>query len=99
MNKPDYHIVVCASFRMTGQPQGVCHRKGAVDLLGHLENEILDRGINAQVSSTGCLKQCEKGPIMVVHPGNHWYGQMDTDRVDEVLDALENGQPATALLM
>ena len=33
MEKPDYHILVCASFRVGGDPKGTCHKKGSVDLL------------------------------------------------------------------
>ena len=62
MEKPTYHILVCNSFRVGGDPRGVCNRKDATDLLQLLENEVVDRGIDALVSSTGCLKQCEQGP-------------------------------------
>ncbi|TAK30108.1 MAG: (2Fe-2S) ferredoxin domain-containing protein [Chloroflexota bacterium] len=99
MNKPEHHFLVCASFRLSGDPQGKCHRKGAVSLMQHLEEEILDREINATVSSTGCMKQCEKGPVMVVYPSGYWYGNVDEDIIDTVLDAIENGRvPAVAQL-
>ncbi|MCC7145951.1 MAG: (2Fe-2S) ferredoxin domain-containing protein [Phycisphaeraceae bacterium] len=99
IKKPDIHILVCASFRTTGEPKGVCHRKGSTDLLSYLENEILDRGLNAQVTSTGCFKLCDKGPVMVVHPGNHWYGEIDEEKIDQILDKLEENQPAAELLL
>jgi len=99
ISKPEHHILVCASFRVNGDPKGACHKKGACGLLEFLEGEILDRGINAQVTSTGCFKVCEQGPVMVVHPGNHWYGKMDEKRIEAVLDHLEDGEPATELLM
>ncbi|HYW80264.1 MAG TPA: (2Fe-2S) ferredoxin domain-containing protein [Thermoguttaceae bacterium] len=99
MEKPDYHLFVCGSFRVSGDPQGICHRKGAVDLLQYLEGEIIDRGLNAVVSSTGCLKVCEKGPAMVVYPSASWYGGLNEEKLDEILDAMEEGQPAEALLI
>ena len=99
MKNPDYHFLVCNSFRVSGMPQGVCNKKGAVDLLGYLENEIVDRGLNAQVSSTSCLKMCEKGPAMVIYPAGWWYHDVDTKKLDTILDALEEGQPANELLM
>ncbi len=94
MEKPTYHIFVCNSFRKTGEPQGICNRKGAPNLLQYLENEITDRGIDAMVTSAGCLKVCEKGPAMVVYPGGWWYGKLD-----EILDALEKGEPAAEALL
>jgi len=92
MQKPERHIFVCASFRHSGEPQGVCHKKGAAGLLPYLENELADRGMSdVSVTSTGCLKVCEKGPVMVVYPENTWYGNVDEGAVDEILDAMEDG--------
>jgi nitrogen fixation protein NifB len=99
MEKPAYHILVCNSFRLSGAPQGVCNKKGAPDLLQYLENEIVDRGLPAMVSSTGCLKVCDRGPAMVVYPGGWWYGAMTEEKVDAVLDALEKGEPAAEWLL
>lgn len=98
MKKPEYHIFVCNSFRLTGEPQGVCNKKGAADLLQYIEEEILDRGIDAMVSSAGCLKMCEKGPVMIIYPNNYWYGEITEDVVDEILNALEDGKAAEAYL-
>lgn len=92
MNKPEYHILVCNSFRISGDPQGICNRKDAKSLLQYLEGEILDRGLDAMISSTGCLKACEKGPIMVVHPANVWYGKVDEEAIDAILDGIEEGE-------
>jgi len=99
MDKPEYHIFVCNSFRVGGDPQGVCNRKDAVNLLQVLENEIVDRDLDAMVSSTGCLKQCEKGPVVIVYPQGWWYSEVDEDRLDEILDAMEEGKPAEELLV
>jgi (2Fe-2S) ferredoxin len=84
---------------MTGEPQGVCNKKGAVDLLQQLEEEIIDRGLDAQVSSTGCLKVCDRGPAMVIYPAGWWYGDVDEEKLDEILDALEEGNPAEDYLI
>ena len=98
MEKPEYHIFVCASFRADGDPKGVCHKKGSVPLLPYIENEILDRGLDAQITSTGCMKFCDHGPVMVIQPQGLWYGQVESeDAVDEILDALEDGEIAENL--
>lgn len=99
MNKPEYHLLVCNSFRLSGAAQGACNKKGAPNLLQYLENEIIDRGLNAMVSSTGCLKLCDKGPVMVVYPAGWWYGELNEERLDQVLDALAEGQPVKELLV
>jgi (2Fe-2S) ferredoxin len=95
MEKPKHHICVCASFRAGGDPKGVCHKKGSVGFLPYIENEILDRGLDAQVTSTGCMKACDFGPVMVVYPEGLWYGNVDSEEaIDEILDALEAGAAA-----
>ena len=70
---PERQILVCQSFRSKGDPKGICHKQ-TDGFLQYLEEEILDRGLDIQVTATGCLKQCEQGPILVVQPDNRWYG-------------------------
>jgi (2Fe-2S) ferredoxin len=100
MDKTAHHILVCASFRTSGDPKGVCHKKGAADHLSYIENEIIDRGLDVTVSSTGCLKQCNSGPIVVVYPENQWYGKVDSEEaIDTILDAVESGITASDFLL
>jgi (2Fe-2S) ferredoxin len=99
MQKPQYHFFLCNSFRMNGEPQGVCNRKGSPDLLQYLQNEITDRGLDAIVSTTSCLNVCEKGPIMVIYPQAWWYYELTEEKVDRILDALDSGEPVPELLM
>ena len=94
MGKPDHHIFVCASFRSgKGDSQGTCSKKGAVGFLPYIENEIADRGLNIAVTSTGCMKACDHGPVMVIYPENQWYGSIDSEeKIDEILDSIEDGK-------
>jgi (2Fe-2S) ferredoxin len=50
-----------------------------------LENEVM-------VTSTGCVGLCEKGPIVMIYPGQVWYGEVTEDDIDDILDALEKGE-------
>lgn len=97
MNKPTYHFLVCNSFRLSGEPQGVCHRKGAQDLLRHIEESCMDRNLDALVSSTGCLKVCTHGPVVVLYPQGKWFGEVDEAKVEAILDALEEGADTSSL--
>lgn len=95
LTKPEHHIFICNSFRTKGEAQGVCNKKKAVSLIQYLENELVDRGLdNVLVSSTGCLKLCEHGPVMMIYPDNYWYGEVNEEAIDEILDALEEDKPA-----
>ncbi len=51
------------------------------------------------VSSTGCMNRCEKGPLMVIYPEGSWYGEVNEEKIDEILDALKEGKEATELLL
>lgn len=99
MEKPVHHIFVCASFRTNGGSQGACHRKDSNSLLQYLETELQDRDMtDTMVSSTGCMNRCEQGPIMIVYPEGYWYGTVDEEKIDAVLDGLAVGEPAEGLL-
>ncbi len=97
MNKPTYHFLVCNSFRLSGEPQGVCHRKGALDLLHALEEGCMDRNLDALVSSTGCLKACTQGPVVVLYPQGKWFGEVDEAKVEAILDAIEEDADTSSL--
>jgi (2Fe-2S) ferredoxin len=99
MEKPKIHIFVCNSFRMNGDPQGVCNKKGAAQFLQYIEEEILDRGLDAMVSSTGCLKVCDRGPVMLIYPMGWWYGEITEEKIDDILDALEDETPVEEYLL
>ncbi|MGB6068567.1 MAG: (2Fe-2S) ferredoxin domain-containing protein [Desulfomonilaceae bacterium] len=99
MQKPDHHIFVCASFRGT-EAKGKCIKKESLQLIPHIEEELADRGLNAMVSTTGCLNLCEEGPVMVIYPQAYWYRGVNSEEVvDEILDALEAGEPAERYLL
>jgi (2Fe-2S) ferredoxin len=100
MEKPEHHIFVCMSFRGL-EPKGKCIKKNAPELLGYLESELADRGMDSvMVSTTGCLKLCEKGPVVLVYPEGYWYqGVEGEEAIDAILDALENGGPAKDYLV
>jgi (2Fe-2S) ferredoxin len=99
MHKPQYHFLICNSFRANGEPQGVCNKKGAMNLLQYLQTEISDRGLDAIASTTSCLNVCEKGPILVVYPNELWYHEVTEEKIDEILDALEENSPVPSSLM
>ncbi|MCK5213814.1 MAG: (2Fe-2S) ferredoxin domain-containing protein [Candidatus Omnitrophica bacterium] len=99
MEKPDFHFFVCNSFRAGGESQGICNKKGAVDLIQYLESELADRGMSSFVTSTGCLKVCDRGPAMVVYPKGDWYGNLGEEAIDEILDAMEEGSIAEKYLL
>jgi (2Fe-2S) ferredoxin len=99
MGIPSNQILVCQSFRLKGDPKGICHKK-TDGFLQYLEEEILDRGLDCLVTATGCLKQCDNGPAMVVQPQNWWFKGVDSEEaIDAILDGLEDGEPPAEYLI
>jgi (2Fe-2S) ferredoxin len=93
MALPERQVLLCQSFRSKGDPKGICHKQ-TEGFLQYIEEEILDRGLDMQIVATGCLKQCESGPIMVIQPDNLWFKGIDSEAaIDAVLDGLEDGEP------
>jgi len=101
MKKPAHHVFVCGSFRMNGSPQGVCGKAGSMQLMQYLETELADRGLDdVIVSSTGCLKVCDRGPALVVYPENWWFGRIDSEEaIDAVIGSIESGVPDAAYVI
>jgi (2Fe-2S) ferredoxin len=100
MTKPAHHVFVCGSFRAGGEAKGACHRKDSTSLLQYVESELGDRGMDdVMVTGAGCMSRCEKGPLMVIYPEGHWYGEIDEEKVDAILDALQKGEAAESLLL
>ena len=99
MALPEKQVFVCQSFRLKGDPKGICHKQ-TDGFLQYIEEEILDRGLDMQIVATGCLKQCESGPIMVVQPENWWFKEINSeDAIDAVLDGIEDSEPAEEYLI
>lgn len=88
MNKPRLHIFVCTSSRANGQQKGFCHTKESVAVLSRFLEEIEDRGLSGEVmvSNTGCMGLCEKGPVVVIYPDNVWYGNVQADDVESIME-------------
>jgi (2Fe-2S) ferredoxin len=64
--------------------------------------EIEERELSGEVmlTNTGCFGICDKGPIAVVYPEGVWYGKLDEDAVEEIMDShIEGGTPVTDYLI
>jgi len=95
MSKPEHHLFVCGSFRVSGESQGVCGKKDSLNLLSYLQNEVQDRMLSGvEVAATGCMNICGKGPVMIDYPSGNWYGSLNEEAIDDILDAIEEGSVA-----
>jgi (2Fe-2S) ferredoxin len=94
MKKPAHHVLVCGSFR-NGTVSGACNKANA-GLLQQLAEGAEERGLDAMVTSTGCLNVCTHGPVVIVYPEGRWFNKVDEDVAEAILDYLEEGADVPA---
>jgi len=64
-----------------------CHATGSGDVAAKLEEEIEKQGLRDKVDirRTGCHGYCERGPIIVIHPEEVSYFQIQPEDVSEII--------------
>ncbi len=101
MEKLRHHIFVCSSSRLTGEIKGYCAGNGNLEVLENFVEEVNDRMLDSEimVTNTGCVGLCSMGPIVMIYPDQIWYGKVTPDDVEEIMDALEEGEVVERLLI
>lgn len=101
MEKPKHHIFVCSSSRLTGELKGFCAQNEGLGILESIVEEVQDRMIDSEVmvTNTGCLGLCSMGPVVMIYPEQIWYGKVTPDDVEEIMDALEEGEIVERLVI
>ncbi|MCX7974315.1 MAG: NADH-quinone oxidoreductase subunit NuoF [Candidatus Aminicenantes bacterium] len=87
------HLMVCAG---TG-----CVSNHAFEIKEALEKEIKRRGLEKEVKvvTTGCNGFCERGPLMVVQPGNIFYQMLTVKDIPYLVEEhLLKGRPVKKLM-
>jgi (2Fe-2S) ferredoxin len=68
-------------------------------LWSHVKSKVAEAqkqctGATLYRSKVGCLRICKQGATAVVYPDGTWYGGLDNERVDRVIEEhLVGGQP------
>ncbi len=64
-----------------------CHATGSGEVATSIEEEIKKQGLSAEVDirKTGCHGFCERGPIIVIHPEEICYFQIEPKDVPEIV--------------
>lgn len=93
-----YHVFVCEQKKPDGLP--CCSARGSAEVLAALRKELGARGLNdtVQVTTSGSLGLCERGPNMVVYPEGTWYSGVRPDDVPELVqEHFVGGRPLARL--
>jgi NADH-quinone oxidoreductase subunit F len=71
-----------------------CHASGSGEVAARLEEELKTQGLTDQVDirRTGCHGFCERGPIIVIHPDEICYFQIQPDDVAEIITETIKGK-------
>jgi (2Fe-2S) ferredoxin len=76
-----HHVLVCHG------PRGsACVARVTAAVLAA---ELQARGLgddDVLVAQTDCLYPCNRGPMLVVNPGDTWYEQLTPERVRQIVD-------------
>lgn len=93
------HIFCCTNKRPDDHPRGSCGAKNAEALRQYLREKLKSAGVEearasmrsgsetvARVNASGCLDQCENGPVLVIYPEGIWYRADSTDAIDKIVE-------------
>jgi (2Fe-2S) ferredoxin len=100
MRMPERHVLVCTNTRPDDHAKGCCLARGSGSVKAKFKELIERRGLKERVfvNSANCLHNCEHGGIVVVYPEGVWYGGVQPEDVEEIVDAhLVNGKPVKRL--
>lgn len=82
-----HHVFVCTNQRDNGEP--CCHARGGSDAFAHAKERIAQMQLNGpggvRINKAGCLGRCDAGPVLVVYPEETWYGYVDNEDIEEIV--------------
>ena len=100
MPKFDHHIFICANERDETAVRPSCLPNGSKKLKSTFKDAIKDAGLKHHIraNESGCLDQCEHGPVVVIYPEAIWYGFVHPKDVQEIVtEHLLHGRPVERL--
>ena len=83
-----HHIFICCNQRAPGHPRGCCDPEQTGALRQAFKDAVASRGLRPLVraNQSGCLDQCELGPTVVIYPLGIWYGGVQLQDVERIIE-------------
>jgi (2Fe-2S) ferredoxin/predicted O-methyltransferase YrrM len=80
-----YHVFICNQNKPEGAP--CCAAHGSARVIDALRSAIAKQGLGdrVQVTLSGSIGLCERGPNMIVYPEGVWYSGVRPEDVDEIV--------------
>lgn len=94
------HLFICTNERDDSASRPSCLSRGSKKLKGAFKDAIKAAGLKYRIraNESGCLDQCEHGPVIVVYPEAVWYGFVRPSDVKEIVaEHLVGGRPVERL--
>lgn len=101
MSGPDYQFhVFCCTNQRDNDKRPSCGKAGE-DIQKYMKVRAKELGVPAtRINKSGCLDQCECGPVVVIYPEGVWYRVPDKAAAERVLqEHLLHGHPVRELLL
>ncbi len=94
-----FHVFCCTNQR-DNDKRPSCGRTGE-DMQKYMKVRAKELGIEStRINKSGCLDQCECGPVVVVYPEGVWYRVPDKTAAERVLlEHLIGGNKVSDLLL
>ena len=81
------HVFICTNQREAGEM--CCNNLGGSDAFAYAKDRIgalKKNGPGAvRINKAGCLGRCDAGPVLVVYPEETWYGYVDNEDIEEIV--------------
>ncbi|MFN8416287.1 MAG: (2Fe-2S) ferredoxin domain-containing protein [Cytophagaceae bacterium] len=92
------HVFVCTNQKPDGKK--CCGEATGMALVDLFKKEIKDRNLQIDIRAqrAGCFDVCAHGPAVVVYPEGIFYGHVQPEDVNEIIEShLINDQPVERL--
>ena len=94
-----YHVFICTQQKPPGVPG--CTASGSEKVLEALRAEVAAAGLGdeVQITTSGSVGLCERGPNLIVYPDGYWYSRVTVEDVPELVrEHFVNSRPLERLL-
>jgi (2Fe-2S) ferredoxin len=102
MAKREQYVFLCNNQRPPGHPRGCCRDRNSIPIWERFAELLEKKGLDEKVRIVGttCLGPCEAGAVVAIYPDDVWYGRLNVEDVEEIVEShLLGGKPVERLVL